>query len=230
VSNLTQSHRHAWETIPWILNGSASEAQTRSAQEHLRQCADCREALAFEQQLREAMMQPQTNLGDAEAGWQSLCARLDSNSASQKNWRESSRQPMPTPTRTRRGISARWLAAAVIVEALALGAIVTASWINGAGRQPASEYHTLSRPDAVNAAPTIRMVLVPGMTLEQFRVLLSNAHLQVVAGPGEAGVWSLAPAEDVTSVATEAALRELRRNPQVRFAEPIGAGARASPP
>jgi hypothetical protein len=230
VSNLTQSHRHAWEMIPWILNGSASEAQTRSAQEHLRQCADCREAFAFEQQLREAMMQPQTNLSDAEEGWQRLCARLDSTPESQKHWRETSRQPMRTRTRASGGIPVRWLAAAVIVEALALGAIVTASWINGAGRQPASAYHTLSRPEAVSAAPTIRMVLAPGMTLEQFRVLLNNAHLQVVAGPGEAGVWSLAPTEDATTVATEAALRELRGNPQVRFAEPIGAGAHASPP
>lgn len=228
MNNLTQSHRHAWEMIPWILNGSASEAQTRSAQEHLRQCADCRQALAFEQQLREAMMQPQTNLSDAEEGWQSLCARLDSTAASQKTWRETSGQPMRA--RAPGGIPVRWLVAAVIVEALALGAIVTASWINGAGRQPASAYHTLSRPYAANAAATIRMVLAPGMTLEQFRVLLNNAHLQVVAGPGEAGVWSLAPAEDATTAATEAALRELRGNPQVRFAEPIGAGVRASPP
>jgi hypothetical protein len=191
-------------------------------------CADCREAFAFEQRLRQAMVQPQANLSDAEEGWQSLCARLDSSPANQKNWRESSRKPMRT--RASMGIPVRWLAAAVIVEALALGAIVTASWINGAGRVPASAYHTLSRSDAINAAPTIRMVLAPGMTLEQFRILLNTAHLQVVAGPGEAGVWSLAPAEDATTVATEAALRELRGNPQVRFAEPIDTGAHAPPP
>jgi len=68
------------------------------------------------------------------------------------------------------------------------------------------------------------------MTLEQFYVLLNSAHLQVVAGPGEAGVWSLAPAADASAVATAAALRELRGNPQVRFAEPIDTGVHALPP
>jgi hypothetical protein len=56
-----------------------------------------------------------------------------------------------------------------------------------------------------------------------------TAHLQVVAGPGEAGVWSLAPADNAASVATEAALRELRGSAQVRFAEPIGSGAGNAP-
>ena len=228
MSNLTQSHRQAWETIPWILNGSASEAETRSAQEHLRLCADCREALAFERRLRDAMVQPQANLSAAEQSWQSLCARLDSSQTGQKNRRETN--PMPVRKRASVGGPIRWLAAAVIVEALALGAIVTASWINRAERQPVSAYRTLSRSDSTNVTPTIRVVLASGMTLEQFRVLLNSAHLQVVAGPGEAGVWSLAPAEDATIVATEVALRELRGSPQVRFAEPIDTGARAHPP
>jgi hypothetical protein len=73
-------------------------------------------------------------------------------------------------------------------------------------------------------------VLSPDMTLEQFRMLLTKAHLQVVGGPGESGVWSLAPAADATNLATEAAVRELRESAQVRFAEPIDAGARAPRP
>jgi hypothetical protein len=51
----------------------------------------------------------------------------------------------------------------------------------------------------------------------------------VVAGPGESGVWALAPAQDADSAATEAALRQLRDSPQVRFAEPINGGAHAPP-
>jgi hypothetical protein len=67
------------------------------------------------------------------------------------------------------------------------------------------------------------------MTLSQFRGLLESAHLQVVAGPGESGVWALAPAQDADSAAIEAALRQLRDSPQVRFAEPINGGAHAPP-
>ncbi|HEV7986768.1 MAG TPA: zf-HC2 domain-containing protein [Steroidobacteraceae bacterium] len=215
-----QSHRQVWEQIPWILNGSASEAELRAAQEHLRQCADCREAFAFEQRLRDALLRAQPNVGDAEDGWQRLSARIVSSEA---------RPPLsarlrPSATQT------RWLAAAVIVEALALGAMVTTSWFTHAGRVPAGVYQTLAQPEVGRPAATIRVVLAPDMTLDQLRTLLNEAHLQVVAGPGESGVWSLAPAEDVNTVATDAALHELRQSPQVRFVEPINGATRAHSP
>lgn len=221
MNNLTHSHRQVWETIPWIVNGSASEQQIRATQEHLRQCADCREALAFEQKLCDALSHPQANLNDAAQGWQRLSARLDDRQLvgrrSPAAMTEHARVPTSGPV--------RWLAAAVIVEALALGAVVGSSWINRTDR-PVSSYRTLTQPDAaLGAAPTIRVVLSQDMTLEQLHTLLNTAHLQVVAGPSEAGVWSLAPVDNAAAVATEGALRQLRENRQVRFAEPIDNGA-----
>jgi len=219
VNNSTHSHRRAWETIPWIVNGSASEEEIRATHEHLRQCADCREALAFEQRVRDALSHPGANLSDAAQGWQRLSARLDDSQMrgrhSNTSTTEQARVPASGPI--------RWLAAAVIVEALALGAVVSSSWINRIERQPVGAYRTLSQPDmASGIAPTIRVVLSPDMTLEQLHVLLNTAHLQVVAGPGESGVWSLAPAGNAATLVTEGALMRLRESPQVRFAEPIG--------
>jgi hypothetical protein len=240
MNSRTLSHHEAWEAVPWILNGSLSEAEARLAQEHLRGCADCREALAFEQRLREAMQQPQAQPADAEAGWRQLSARLDGSLLAGKQESEFADAPAEMappgaaaaaiaalPRRWSANTSVRWLAAAVIVEALALGVVVTASWSNHPGREPIAVYRTLSQVDAVTLAPTIRVVLAPGVRLEQFGTMLRAAHLQVVAGPSEAGVWSLAPAEDATSIATETALRALRGNPQVRFAEPLEPGDHA---
>jgi|SRR5579863_4669157 len=224
MSDLSPSHRQAWEAIPWIVNGSASEAQIRATREHLRQCADCREALAFEQRLRDALSCPQADIGDAVQGWQALSARLDNSTSRIRHLHT----PVLERARASASVPVRWLAAAVIVEALALGAIVTSSWSNRA-TEYAGTYRTLSQPAAPSSAPTIRVVLSPSMTLEQLRVLLVTAHLQVVAGPGDAGVWSLAPADNAATVATEAALRELRGSAQVRFAEPIGSGAGNAP-
>jgi hypothetical protein len=225
MSDLTPSHHQAWEAIPWIINGSASEAQTRATREHLRQCADCREALAFEQHLRDALSRPQADIGDAAQGWRDLSVRLDNSPTRSRHLHA----PMPERARASAGVAVRWLAAAVVVEALALGAIVTTSWSNRTAEYGGT-YRTLSQPAVARSAPTIRVVLAPGMTLEQLRELLMSAHLQVVAGPGEAGVWSLAPAENATTVATEAALHELRGSPQVRFAEPIDDGRRVPSP
>jgi hypothetical protein len=211
MTSVLQSHRRIWEQLPWILNGSASESEVRLVQEHLQQCVDCREALAFERRLREALSQPaQSAAGDPEEGWQQLSARIDRSDSS------------PSAVRSRPvGMHTRWLAAAVIVEALALGALVVSGSFGHAEHTAPGVYRTLASPDAARASASIRVVLAPEMTLDQFRVLLNGAHLQVVAGPGESGVWSLAPAADAELVATDAALRELRQSPQVRFAEPI---------
>jgi anti-sigma factor RsiW len=39
------AHRRAWDTIPWLVNGSASDAQRRAVEAHLHDCGDCREEL-----------------------------------------------------------------------------------------------------------------------------------------------------------------------------------------
>jgi hypothetical protein len=223
MNSLSQTHRRVWEALPWILNGSASPEDTRAVHEHLRQCADCREAWAFEQRLHEAVARSQGNApeaGEAEEGWRRLSARIEGAAGG----------ALPARLRPPATNQVRWLAAAVIVEALALGAIVTSFWANRPVHDPLATYQTLSRPDSAHATATIRVVLAPEMTLSEFRSLLSGAHLQVVAGPGEAGVWSLAPAEDANAIATETALRELRGSAQVRFAEPINGAEQAHSP
>jgi Putative zinc-finger len=213
MTNQSQSHRQIWEMLPWALNGSASEAEAAAVHEHLRQCADCRDAWAFEQRLHDALSRPQPTASDADEGWLRLSARIDG----------ASNAPLSARLRPSATTQVRWLAAAVIVEALALGIIVTSSWASRSERDVAGLYQTLSKAEVARTAPTIRAVLAPEMTLDEFRQLLGQAHLQVVAGPGEAGVWSLAPADDANVAVTESALRQLRGSAQVRFAEPIGA-------
>lgn len=215
MTNQLQSHRHIWEMLPWALNGSASEAEALAVHEHLQQCSDCREAWAFERRLHDALSRPQPTVSDADEGWLRLSARIEGATST----------PLSARLRPSTTTQVRWLAAAVIVEALALGVIVTSSWANRPERAVTGLYQTLSRPEAARATPTIRAVLAPEMTLDSFRHLLEKAHLQVVAGPGDAGVWSLAPADDANVAATESALQQLRGSAQVRFAEPIGTAA-----
>jgi hypothetical protein len=54
------------------------------------------------------------------------------------------------------------------------------------------------------------------MTLSELQTLLSDAQLRIVAGPTEAGVYSLAP---TATLATASSLEILRRHAGVRFAE-----------
>jgi hypothetical protein len=116
-----------------------------------------------------------------------------------------------------------------VVQAIGLGALGTAWWSRATAPEsaPASTatvYRTLSAPEAMVQAATIRVVFAPEVTVAQVQATLAAARLQVRAGPSDVGVWTLGPAEDSNRAATEAALSELRARSEVRFAEAL-AGA-----
>jgi hypothetical protein len=210
-------HRQTWDLLPWVVNDTASESDRAVVAEHLQACADCREELAFQRRLHAAMAPQLAARSDPRGSWEELRARLNTRaSMSVARRAETSSYRMS------------WLTAAMVVEAVVIGALSTALWWRAppAGTAGQAQYRTLSSPEKTTPAASIRVVLAPGTTLEQMQSLLAAAHLQVVSGPSEAGVWSLGPAAEPSQAATATALRQLRADPSVRFAEPIA----ASPP
>jgi predicted anti-sigma-YlaC factor YlaD len=216
-------HRQSWELIPWIINGTASESERRVVEEHLQSCVDCRGELQFQQRLQRAVAREGNVAADTHASWARLSERLDAEP-------DAAAAIRPAPPRPR--LSERswmpWVMAAMLVQGVGLGVLGTALWsrapsgsINAAA--PSTSYRTLAAaPSAVQPA-TVRVVFAPNMTLGELRAVLTSARLQVVSGPSDADVWSLAPAGDSTRAATESAVRALRSSSSVRFAEPIGA-------
>jgi hypothetical protein len=87
-----------------------------------------------------------------------------------------------------------------------------------AGAPP--NYRTLSEPNAAVTGATIPLVADAVMPVGQLQTLLAPLHLQIVGGPGENGVYSLAPTAGHLDVAAQ--LSALRAAPHVRFAEPVG--------
>lgn len=227
MNETSSVHRRAWDLIPWIVNGSAPESEQLAVQSHFEQCADCRQELDFQRQLQAAMTVQSTTEIDAHDSWQRLRSRLEAPARPEGAARASQR-------RARGGGKAggtaamRWLIAAMVVQAIGLGALGTAWWSRGAAPDPqpagVGAYRTLSAPEAIVPAATIRVVLAPDVTVAQWQAMLAAAQLQVRAGPSDVGVWTLGPAGDSNRAATEQALRELRARPQVRFAEAL-AGA-----
>ena len=216
-------HRRAWDLIPWVVNDSAPEAERQAVQAHLESCADCRQELEFQRQLQAAMGQQSVAEVDIDArdSWLRLRSRLDSPAGPAAAVRGARRHP-------RRGSKGgmSWLIAAMVVQAIGLGALGAAWWSRPSTPVAvpagyAAVYRTLSAPEAVVPAATIRVVFAPELTMAQLQAVLASARLQVRAGPNEVGVWTLGPAGDSNRAATEAALRELRASSQVRFAEAL---------
>jgi hypothetical protein len=113
----------------------------------------------------------------------------------------------------------KWLVAAVVVEGIGLVALGAMTWNGSAALSASADYRTLSTPAAQLAGGQIRAVFASELSLGNLQALLSGSRLSVIGGPTEAGVFTLALDDETGSV--DAALAGLRRNPAVRFAEPI---------
>jgi len=220
MSDSSSIHRQAWDLIPWIVNGSAPEPEQRAVQAHFESCADCRAELEFQRQLQAAMAQDSTAETDVRGAWERLRSRLDS--AAEPEARVGAVQP-----RARGGGVAwlPWLTAAMVVQAIGLGALGAAWWSRPTApaslAAPAAVYRTLSATEAAAPPATIRVVFAPDVTIAQLQAVLAAAKLQVRSGPSDVGVWTLGPALDSDRAATEAALQALRTNSEVRFAEAL---------
>ena len=208
-------HRRAWELIPWLVNGRASAEERREVEEHLADCQDCREEYEFQSRLGRAMSAEQdSGLPDDHApSLQRLWQRIDAGAA-------------PAPPRRRASPLARALVAAVLIESVGIAALSAALFSRDTGHDPAGLYHTLSAPAEAAPRASIRAVLAPELRLGEMQVLLERSRLQIVGGPSDAGVYSLAPLSSGGD--TQAALALLRAHPGVRFAEPVDA-TRATP-
>lgn len=192
-------HRRAWDAIPWLVNGRIEAGERAVLESHLGDCRDCRDELALQRRVHDELLRHAEPAADADAGLARLRRRIDAQAAMQ-----------PTAGTARAWV--RWLAAAAVLEGVALAGLIGASV---AGPEP--EYRTFSAPPAALAPHAIRAVFAANLPLGELQQLLDRADLQIVGGPTEVGVYTLAPRPDARH---DAALERLRSDARVRFAEP----------
>jgi hypothetical protein len=220
MSNPAESelaHLHVWELLPWIVNGRASDAERKLVDAHVRDCERCQAELASQRTLCAAMASREDAGPDIERGLDHLWERFDE--AAQPAVRTGTLSS--APWRGRMTAIACGLAAIVLLET---GALATLGFSRGADSAPAN-YRTLSEANAGAARATIRLVADPAMPVGRLQALLVPLHLQIVGGPSENGVYSLAPFVPVAPGDVARQLGVLRAAPGVRFAEPVGEGA-----
>jgi len=203
-------HRGAWDAIPWVVNGRASEAQRLDVEAHVRECDDCRAELERQRALHAAMQAPLAGMPDAQAGLAKLWSRID------EAERESAWVVPVAPRRTGTVALVAALAGAVVLEAAGIAVLALDRHVVPEASAP---YRTLSQSLATPARATLRIVPAPGMSLADLQHLLLDLRLTIVDGPNEAGAYALAPLAHPPS--TESQLARLRTVPGLRFAEPI---------
>jgi hypothetical protein len=193
----------AWDTMPWVLQNSATQEQSEWLEDHLSQCESCRTEFAQQSRLRQAMSLPTDIPLDANIGLKRLLGRLDMPDA----------QEAPYRSRSRNWLS-RALVAVVLIQTLSIGALGVKLWSGGS----APLYRTLSHESAPAAPGTIRVVPDTAMRLADWNALLHALRLQVVGGPNDVGAYTVAP---MSSTSTTHALQKLRATRGIRLAEPV---------
>lgn len=193
------NHEHCWELIPWVVNGRASDAEQRAVLAHTEACTECREELQRHRALQSHMRGNDDVIAAPNASWQKLLAQIDT-------------QPQTNVSETRRS-KRPWLIAALWLQLVAIGILAGALFT--AVRQP--EYKTLSTPEVADARAAVRVVFAPDTSVNKVNELLRQIQGNIIAGPSEAGVYTLsAPAGNDT----QAIIVSLRAHREVLFAEP----------
>jgi hypothetical protein len=210
-----REHSEISALIPWYVNGSIGELERQRVDAHVLLCASCRDDLAHDRGVYEAMTADTAVEYMPAASLKRLQARLDVIDAA-----ADADVPAEVPaTDKRRGESMPWqglMAASVAVMAVALSVLATDRWLQFGAHAAQPNYYTVTTPATRPPDEVIRAVFAPTITLVELQAILDEAQLRIISGPTEAGVYSLA-AKSRQPVSSSLAV--LRADAKVRFAE-----------
>jgi anti-sigma factor RsiW len=201
-------HHEVFALLPWYVNSTLEEADRERVEAHLDNCTICREDLAAQQRICEAIeAQPALDYMPV-ASLKRLQARLDAQGES---------APAPAPPQEQATNRTPWrglMAASIAAMAVAVALFAADRWVLEARLQPS--YRTVTSSVPRPQGEVIRAVFSPTITLVELQTILDEAQLRIVSGPTEAGVYSLASNSTLT---VHASLALLRQHSTVRFAE-----------
>jgi len=215
-----EEHQGISEIIPWYLNGTLSELERQRIDAHLRTCAACRDALLHEQRVYEAMADETGVEYIPAASLKRLQAKLDAAGTPRAPGDAAAATAAPVEQPVRRGLPwQRRIAASIALVAVILGLTTLYQWGRFRAHVFPPAYHTVTTSGSRAPDEVIRAVFSPSITLVELQAILDEAQLRIVAGPTEAGVYSLAAN---SSRPVSSSLELLRRHAAVRFAESTG--------
>lgn len=220
LSKLSIPHARAELIIPWLVNGSLPADAEPALREHISGCPACRKDYEEQLRLRAAMRAEGPLVFAAESSYQKLLARIQKSDADREAavGAADPRPPAPpAPLRHARPI-VRWLAAAVILQAFALG---IGAWKWHSTVVPGdARYATLtSAPASDDSGPRVRVLFRTDLPVGELQKVLQQAGAQIIDGPADGDVYTL-------RLASPKRIAALRGNPAVLFAEPVQKGVR----
>ncbi len=210
-------HRAIRELIPWYVNGTIGDRDRLRVDAHVALCARCRDELTTERTLFQGMSGGSAVEYMPAASLKRLNAALDALDGRSTPDTGRASAGSAEPRRSVRWASA---AAAGVVAAVLLLGLGKLAREPGRRDSPA-DYRTVTTSAAHAPGEVIRAVFSSSVTLQDLQSILDEAGLRIIAGPTEAGVYSLAA---TSRRPVSVSLGLLRAHAAVRFAERTDAG------
>jgi hypothetical protein len=205
-------HQEISALLPWYVNETLGDRDRQRVEAHAGICTACREDLAAQRRISEAIAaQPALDYMPV-ASLKRLQARVDAMQAGAAAALASPTEPATYRAWPWRG----WMAASIAAMAVAVALLAADRWAQVEARRTQPSYRTVTSAAPRAQGEVIRAVFSPNVTLVELQTILDEAQLRIVSGPTEAGVYSLASNSTLT---VRASLGLLRRHSTVRFAE-----------
>jgi hypothetical protein len=205
-------HAEITALIPWYVNATLSEQDRLRVDAHLGLCPACRHDVEVERRVFEGVTAASAIEYMPVASLNRLRVRLDAEHANAAD-------PEVAPLPRRRRSALPWqglMAASIALMAVAVGLLAADRWMQFRSQSAAPSFYTVTSAAPRVRDEAVRAVFAPNVTLIELQAMLDESQLRIIAGPTEAGVYSLA----VTSKRpVSESLTLLRQHPTVRFAE-----------
>jgi hypothetical protein len=221
---IPDTHAEAWALLPWLANGRIGLPDREWVEAHVQSCAECRAELASQRELAARMNRAGAVASPAETdeeqqSFEKLWARVEASEAASLGGTGSG----ASRTDGRSSRTVRWLAAAVVVQAIGLG-ILGMTVLRG-GTQPGDrdDYQLVTATERTRDAPALRIVFAPDASMSTINTLLAHQGLSIVAGPGQSGNFTAELSADAVAsgASAESVASVLSKDPNVSFAQPV---------
>ncbi len=212
--NIPDTHAEAWTLLPWLVNGRISDEDREWVESHVASCEECsREVQAQRAMAGQMRDEPLPQALSTQRSFGKLWTRIEASEGALPD------AGTAKPSAERRGPSrtVRWLAAAVVVQAVGLATLGLAAWNGGAG-----DFRTVTTeaPAAAAGKPAVRLVFDPAMSVGAMNEVLERHELVIVAGPNDAGAFTAALTGS-GSATPESVAESLSGDARVQFAQPV---------
>ena len=225
-SRIPDTHAEAWALLPWLANGRIAAEDREWVEAHVQGCAECRAELAAQRLVashvnREESASPQPVASNEQRSFNKLWARIEAAETVSTPATGTTGVAVPVPRSSR---TVRWLAAAVVVQAIGLGVLgMTLRGNTGNAGDSAGRFKTVTTEDTRLNAPAVRIVFTPETSIGTINTLLTHQGLNIVEGPGKEGNFTAELSADAVASGASAdkVAAVMSKDPNVTFAQPI---------